>query len=178
MNSHGFQTRVYVNPAPAVPGDFASANPRATFLAGPGGLVAGDDGVWIGRFAWVKLDPEDPNGAPMIAEYTGTGAPAGFVHREQQGLITEFLAHAGMLIPRGFMVTLHVTGDFWALNEGTAAAVPGNPVFVDDASGAVNFDGAGEATWFFAMSKGEPGDIVKITSTPYAIARPANWPAP
>ena len=53
----GFQKQVNLTPAPAVAGDFASTNPRASVPAGPGGLVAGLTGVIVGQFAWV--DPAD-----------------------------------------------------------------------------------------------------------------------
>ena len=86
-----FQTSVRSGPAPGVEGDFASANPRSNFLAGPGGLVAGLAGLVIGRFAWVSNLRVDANGAPAIADNFGAGAPNGFVHREQQALITGYL---------------------------------------------------------------------------------------
>jgi hypothetical protein len=118
----GFQTQVYNQPAQAVAGDFASANPYFTFDAGPGGLVAGAAGVTVGRFAWVTA-PLDPNSACQIANNFGQGQPAGFVHRSLQGLNTVFLSDASMLIPQGLMVTLMTGGDFWVINSGTVAAV-------------------------------------------------------
>ena len=44
----GFQKQVNLTPAPAVAGDYASANPHVSVLAGPGGLVAGVGGVTVG----------------------------------------------------------------------------------------------------------------------------------
>lgn len=38
----GFQKQVNTTQAPGLPGDFASANPRNTVLAGEGALVAGN----------------------------------------------------------------------------------------------------------------------------------------
>src|SRR5215472_6128586 len=118
----GFQTQVYNQPAQAVAGDFASANPYFTFDAGPGGLVAGAAGVTVGRFAWVTA-PLDPNSACQIANNFGQGLPAGFVHRALQGLNTVFLSDASMLIPQGLMVTLMTGGDFWVVNNGSVAAI-------------------------------------------------------
>ena len=80
----GFQKQVNSTPAPAVAGDFASSNPRATVDAGQGGLVAGLTGVVVGQFAWV--DPAD--GVTTYNRGTAGVMPAGFVHRDQQGLIT------------------------------------------------------------------------------------------
>lgn len=139
----GFQTSVGVLPAPAVEGDFASANPRATVLAGPGGLVAGDAGVRIGYFAWASMEDLDADGAAAIVNSFGSGAPTGFVHREQQGLITTFLQESGMLIPQGFPVTLHNDGDFWVTNNGATYARVGQKAYADVETGAVSFAATG-----------------------------------
>jgi hypothetical protein len=138
-----FQTSVSVQPAPAVAGDFASANPRFSVDAGPGGLVAGPNGVTVGRFAWLSASSIDPNGAPTIANNFGSGPVGGFVHREQQGLITSFLADSGMVIPPGFMVTLMKGGSFWVKNEGTTEALFGQTCYAAFANGAANFAASG-----------------------------------
>ena len=124
-----FQTQVYIQPAPAVAGDFASTNYRRTYDAGPGQLIAGTGGITIGRFAWV-----DPTGT--VAVNNGTGAVAGFVHREQQAMITTYLAESGSVIPAGFPVTLSTAGDFWALTS-TAAWI-GQKVYANYTSGAIS----------------------------------------
>ncbi|OZI59938.1 structural cement protein Gp24 [Bordetella genomosp. 11] len=131
----GFQTQVYQQPNPAVAGDFASANPRATYLAGPGALVAGAAGVTVGRFAW-EVDG--------VVNNFGIGQPAGFCHREQQGVITIWLAEASMLIPEGLMVTLHNLGDFWATVGNDVNK--GQKVFVSVSDGSVK--------------GGNPGDVI------------------
>ena len=59
----GFQSSVAVQPVMAVPGDFASHNPRWAVNAGPGGLIAGALGVTVGRFAWLNESLTDANGA-------------------------------------------------------------------------------------------------------------------
>lgn len=127
-----FQSTVNLQPAPGVAGDFASANPRATVVAGPGGVVAGVPGVTVGKFAWL-------NAAGTIATNHGTApvAPAGFIHREQQALITAFLADHADLIPTGLPVTLHRSGDFWALNEGAATSAIGDAIYATYANGAI-----------------------------------------
>ena len=79
----GFQTQVQAQQAPAVAGDFASANPRAAVVSPEGGFVAGAAGVTVGRFAWIQAD-----GVTVLN--TGTGKPDGFIHREQQAFITVF----------------------------------------------------------------------------------------
>lgn len=141
----GFQTQVYGQPAPAVAGDFASQNPYFTYDAGPGALVAGAAGVIIGRFAWTT-PPVDPNGSNAIANSFGAGPVAGFVHREQQGLITAFLGTAGvagMLIAPGYMVTLCIGGDFWVKNDGAAAATKGMKAYAELTTGKAFFAATG-----------------------------------
>lgn len=128
----GFQTQVNANPAPAVAGDFASSNPRATVLAGPGGLVAGAGGVTVGKFAWV-----DDDGVTVYNHGTATRAPDGFVHREQQALISQYLAEASNVIPEGFPVVLHNQGDFWAKLAGSNAATRGAAIYADYSNGDV-----------------------------------------
>ncbi len=127
-----FQSQVNLTPAPAVAGDFASANPRACVLAGPGGLVAGEAGVTVGRFAWV-----DDDGITAKNYGTNPTAPDGFVHRDQNALITTYLAEAGNLIPQGFGVTLFNEGDFWARNTGPGASTMNESVYARFSDGAV-----------------------------------------
>jgi len=128
----GFQRQVNLTPAPAAAGDFASANPRASVLAGPNGLVAGPLGVTVGKFAWVDIDDI------TVKSYgVAPHAPNGFVHREQQALITAYLAEAGVLVPEGFPVTLHQEGDFWALLTGADAAVRGSAIYANYGTGDV-----------------------------------------
>ena len=128
-----FPSVVYGVAAPAVEGDFASANPRWNVMAGPGAIVAGPSGVTIGRFAWLDTATR------TIASPFGSGPPSGFVHREMQGLITAYLSEAGFTIPPGFAVTLHHGGDFWAKNNGSGEALYGHKVYVNTSTGAVSF---------------------------------------
>lgn len=134
----GFQTQVYSSSAPAVAGDFASLNPYASFDAGPGGLVAGNGGVTIGRFAWV-YPPLDPNDTGKLVQNYGSGSPDGFVHRAQQGLITQYLANAGMLIQEGYQMAIMRGGDFWVKNDGEAAAQHGMLCWAKHSDGTAAF---------------------------------------
>lgn len=111
-----FQRTVNLYNPPAIEGDFASANPRASVLTIAGGLVAGLPGVTVGRFAWVAAD-----GKTVTNFGEGAVAPTGFVHREQQALITAYLQEYSLLVPQGFPVTLHDAGDFWIKVRGQAA---------------------------------------------------------
>lgn len=142
----GFQTQVYPQPVMAIEGDFASQNPYFTFDAGPGGLVAGAPGCTVGRFAWV-FAPLDADGTGSIAQTSGgNGSVAGFVHRAQQALITQFLANAGMVIPKGFPVTLMTGGDFWVKNAGTGSVVSGQKAYANLNDGSVTFAATGQAS--------------------------------
>lgn len=132
-----FPTQVNVQPAPAVAGDFCDTNPRATVDAGPGGLVAGAAGVGVGLFAW----PDAVNANAV--NNAGAGIPMGFVHREQQALITTFLDGVSNLVPAGMGVTLFKYGGFWAKNDGTTAATIGQKAYANNANGKVSFAATG-----------------------------------
>jgi hypothetical protein len=140
----GFQTGVGQVPAVGVEGDFASANPVFTFLAGPGGLQAGPNGVTVGRFAWAIANPADADGTPASVSNSGLGLPSGFVGRNgQPALITSFLADASMVIPAGYGMSLMIGGDYWVKNAGTTQAVNGQKAFANVNTGQVSFAAAG-----------------------------------
>ena len=141
-----FQNQVAVQPAPAVAGDFASANPRFAYPAGPGGLVSGSAGVTIGAFAWVSAAAIDQDNAPTIVNSFGAGPVSGFVHREQQGLITTFLADNGMTIQPGYNMGLMTGGDFWVKNSGSTQALVGQKAYASFVNGSVNFAATGAPT--------------------------------
>lgn len=124
----GFQKQVNQYAAVAVEGDFASANPRRSMLAGDGQLIAGPDGVTIGRFAWANnVDGVVTNNHPADA------ARLGFVHRDQVSIITGWLEQDTMLVPAGIEITLFDGGDFWA-RFATGATI-GQQVYVNSVSG-------------------------------------------
>ena len=143
--AQGFQTQVASQQSIAVEGDFADHNVRTSVDAGPGGLVAGAQGVTIGRFAWLDYTRVDSNNAAAIANSFGAGAPAGFVHREQQGTIFDWRQGAGMTIAPGIMVTLHNEGAFFVKNANPGYVQPGMKAFARLSDGAVLFAAAGAA---------------------------------
>lgn len=156
-----FPTSIHNLPAPGIPGDFAGNNPRATHLGFPGGLVAGASAT-IGHFAWI-----DPT--TFLVTSTGTGAPDGFVHRDQQGLITSYLVDNTNIAAPGFGITIFTAGDFFVLNTG-AAAVAKMAAFANLADGSVQFAAPGATvagavqTQFFAMMPAAAGDVAKIST--------------
>ncbi len=128
----GFQSVINQYPAPAVEGDFASANPNASLLSGEGALVTGTAGVTVGRFAWAVAG---------VVSNAGSGVPSGFVHREGQASIVTWLAESSMLIQAGREVTLMTRGDFWARTS-TVATV-GQKVFASLTTGQIQTGAAG-----------------------------------
>lgn len=140
------QTQVYYQPTIGIEGDFASTNPRSTVNVGAGGLVAGSSGVVVGRFAWLSSSALDANSAPEVVNNFGSGPVAGFVNREQQALITTYLADAGMTIPAGFPITMFKAGDFFARNSGASQALVGHKAYANYATGAITFAASGAPT--------------------------------
>lgn len=166
----GFQRQVGVQPAPAVAGDFASANPYASVDAGPGGLIAGVL-AYVGRFGWADYSQVDADGAPAVVNSSGAGAPTGFIHRNQQGLITGFLEEASMKIPAGFAMALMKAGDFWAVNDGAAAAVVDGTVYAELATGKIRADVGTAVTFTGEVAAGSgsvtasiDGDVMTVTA--------------
>lgn len=125
----GFQSQVNTQPAPAIAGDFCSANPRGSMLAGPGTLVAGPNGVTVGLFARARND----NGLVSNGD-PGVASRIGFVHRNQPTMITAWLAQASLLVTAGLEITLFDSGDFWA--RFAAGATIGQKVFASYADGS------------------------------------------
>ena len=144
----GFPSIVNVVQAPGVAGDFCDTNPRATVDAGPGSLVAGAAGVTVGAFAWAGSNGLTNPATGLIDAYNvvnsyGVGAPTGFVHREQQALITQFLGDDTMTVPTGYPVVLHSAGGFWVKNSGSAAATAGMKAYANFQTGLVTFAATG-----------------------------------
>lgn len=135
----GFQTRTTVQPAIGVPGDFASANSRFSVIAGAGAFVAGVLGVFVGRFAWAVESRVDDVGGPAVVNSFGGGLVTGFVHREMQAALTQYLQESSMLIPPGWGLTLMNGGDFLVQNDGAGQALIGMKAYANFADGKVSF---------------------------------------
>jgi hypothetical protein len=122
-----FQKTINNTQAPGVAGDFASTNPFSSVLAGPGALVAPAGGLVVGNFAWVGP-------AGQVSQSYQAGWQIGFLGRNEQALITEFLGESTLVVPEGFMVTLFDGGDFWAYFADGATALA--TVYADEDTGA------------------------------------------
>lgn len=123
-----FQSKVNLNQAPGVEGDFASMNPFSSVLAGPGRLVAPAGGLIVGHFAWVN--PADLS----VSQSYHAGWQMGFLGRNENALITQFLGEFSMVVPQGFMVNLFNGGDYWA--KFGSGVTSGGTVYADEATGA------------------------------------------
>lgn len=140
LTRSGFPTFVNQQLPPPQPGDFASMNPRATALAGPGAFRAADNsastpaaptaGPVIGNFAWGFTD--------MLAYGTKkANAVLGFVANELQTVITAFLGQNRLTVQSGFPITLYTHGDFYALVASVSGVVNvGDEIYADQDSGA------------------------------------------
>lgn len=151
-----FQTTLYQQPPLAVEGDFASANPRASVLAGEAALVADPLGLTVGKFAWLSGN---------TARNFGAGLPAGFVHRELQAAITQWLGASSMVIPAGLPVTLMNEGDFWAKCGNIFTA--GQKAFADLGNGSISAAAAG-ATVVAAAATGTIAGTTMTIGAPSA----------
>jgi len=163
----GFPSQVNVVQAPGVEGDFASTNPRQTVDAGAGAFVAGAAGCAVGLFAWA--DSANPN---ALNNY-GPGLPLGFIHREQNGLITTFLDYATLAVPEGLPVTAFSAGDFWVRNAGAVSATVGMKAYALNNSGGVAFNVTGTPP---ASGTSTASTVAQIVSnvTPGAVIGTSN----
>lgn len=132
----GFQSFVNNELPIGVPGDFASANPRASVVGGPGRYVAPPAGTSVGVFAW--FDPT----TGLATNYFKPNSFLGFVHRENQGLITLFLGIATMQVVPGNMVTGQIQGDYYGIFA--AGATVGQKVYANPVTGALSAAATGQ----------------------------------
>lgn len=148
LNRNGFQTFVNRDPSPAVVGQFASQNPRATVLAGAGALRAAStldylgvvNSPVIGRAAWAQglfATRQKPAGASTL----------GIVANELQTIIPFLAAGAPVNATRlsleaGFPTTLYTHGDFWAQPDTPVNGIvsPGDIVYARPADGTLTND--------------------------------------
>ena len=130
-----FPQQVQTYLAPGVAGDFCSANPRFSLIAGGQSMVAGSS-LYVGRFCWA--DPTN-----KILNSNGYGAVSGFLGRNQQGLITTFLANSTMQVLSGIQCFAYSGGDFWMVNNGSLITTVGMKAYANYATGLVAFAASG-----------------------------------
>ncbi len=148
-----FQVAVGSDPAPAIEGDFASANPHHSQLSGEGIYVAGTN-LNIGTFSI-------PNAAG-VCNSGGVGSVFGFVQRTQISIIGGYLGGYSMQVMPGVEVTLMDGGDYYARFAG--GATRGQKVFVAPATG-LGIAGAAGATINGAVVTGSiTGTVLTVTA--------------
>jgi hypothetical protein len=142
LTRNGFPSFVNTVNPPGVVGNFASMNPRANVVAGPGALRAasgvsfyGTKNPIVGNFAWVQNGlaySEKPAGASVF----------GFVKNEGQTIIVQFLAQHRLAVEGGFPVTLFSRGDFWTIPRAplNGAVAAGDTVYANPEDGSATND--------------------------------------
>lgn len=166
-----FPNQVNATQAPAVAGDFASANPRKTVLAGEGALISGTGfiagvsvpGAVVGRWAWLSYSQIDNDNAPAVLNTFGAGIPAGLVSRKQTGLITQYLGTAVQYLLSGFQISAWSDADLWVANAGAAAAQVGQKAFAVFADGTSTFAAAG------ATPTGGSGSASSVAAATFSV---------
>lgn len=154
----GFQKTVNTDPAPAIEGDFASTNPRASILTMAGlGFFAGPAGVIVGRFARIVSSTGTVTNADP-----GVTSRLGFVHRAQPALITAWLGESTMTVPGGLEIILHDEGDFWCRFAGGAAI--GQKVFANYSDGTAVAGTAGSPPQAAAFTAAIAGTTMTVSA--------------
>lgn len=148
LTRRGFQGFVNRDPPPGVAGDYWGANPRTSVPSPPGGYVAAapplggsgpaNAGLFVGRFAWGNYATK------QATRYFQPNALLGFIHREQQSILVDFLEFAEMGIQTGFMATLMGKGEFWANFVGAASV--GQKVYANAQDGTASAAATGQGT--------------------------------
>jgi hypothetical protein len=174
MSRNGFQHFVNAQPAPGMPGDFAGANPRASMQAS-GTIQAAKGGLNVGRFAWLRDD------TGTLQNWFSSFAPRlGFVRRENQALITDFLGLATEIVPEGFDAYAFTQGDFWATF--TAGASVDQSVYANALDGTAVAGAANAATKVrnFTATVDAAGLMTVSnagTGSPFAVGMVIDYPA-
>lgn len=167
LTSDGFQVAVNIYPAPAVPGDFAGANIRANVVGGGQQFVASAGGVTVGAMAWAN-----PATGVISSYYQPSSFPC-FIHRDNQGLITNFLGYYTTQVPGSTEITGMDQGDFWGLFAGGATAT--QKAYANPVTGALTSaaSGSGVTGAITSISVATTGimTVNTITGTPLAVGQ-------
>lgn len=140
-----FQNQVYINPAAALPGDFASSNPMVYKLSSTGRMVADAAGVKVGQFC--ALNANGTCTTITTTAPTGGLSRIGFVHRENNAQITTYLAESGYTIQPGMPVAAFGQGDWWIKADAiTGTPARGAAIVWDVTTGLINVGATPTAT--------------------------------
>jgi hypothetical protein len=101
--------------------------------------------------------------------------PTGFVHREQQALITAWLGSSSMAVPVGLPVTLMNGGDFWA--KFAAGATAGQKAYASYADGSLSSGVTGApatSTGTVTTALSTTLTVTAAPSAPIAVGQPVS----
>ncbi len=154
----GFQTFLNRELPLGVPGDWAGANIRATVLVGPWSLVAPPSGTTVGVIGWANP------ATGICSSYFQPNSYPGFIKRDLQAQIYQFLGIATQQIASGYMVAAHAQGDFWGLFQGGCSV--GNSVYANPTTGALIAGATGAAVTVTGASGTVSGGVFTFTVAP------------
>lgn len=156
-----FQQSVRLYSGVGQEGQPASNSPIIAAAGGAGVFQAGDNGLYMCRFAW-----RDSTNHRKLNN-TGTGKPVGYVYNNANATI-DFMQSNSLLITKGREASPIVGGDFWA--RAATIATVGQKVFAVLADGTLKTDAAGatvadavETEWYVA-SAAAVGDLFVIST--------------
>jgi len=161
----GFQTFVNNQLPIGAPGDFASVNPRANPIGGPGQFVAPAEGTVVGVFGWC-----DPN-TGIGSNYYKPNAFLAFLANVEQALITQFLGIASQQIVEGDIVKGFNQGDFYAIFASGASV--GQKVYADPVTGALTAAAAGGSVNGSATLTTVTSSVMTVTTADVTGTGPA-----
>lgn len=164
----GFQKTVNNQPAPGITGSFASANPRVTYVTGPGGLISGALGVTVGRFGFASYQTDGSerfdNASSLVANGVDRALALAFVANEQQAHTVAYLAEFGMTILPWQAMEAFTRGDFWC--KMAAAATRGQKVFASLVDGTAIPGTAGATLAPNTFTASFATNVMTVTAAP------------
>ena len=163
----GFQSFVNKELPPAIAGDFAGANIKASIIASDWGFVASPAGLTAGLIAWANPTTK------QLSQYFQPGSICGFVHRESQGTIVNYLGVATMKQIGGKQAVAYDLGEFWGIFN--AGGTAGQKVYADPVTGALSGNTTGNSVSgaITSASLASTGvlTVATITGTPLAVGQ-------
>lgn len=168
----GFQKQVNIYSSPAAEGQVASNNPWIGYVAGPQALLSGANGCSIGKFCWATpvTAGDTPERADSSATLVADGlsrAPSGFVHNEQQGSFTGYLAESGLALLPWQAMEAATRGDFWVKHL-LVAAVRDAKVFANLQDGSITSGATGATIAGNAGTASFATNVMTVTVAPAA----------